>query len=45
MSLPGDIPCMRTCRNISCPYCAFGACMDNATCADRRTEEREEDGE
>ena len=38
MSLPGDIPCMTPCQNISCPYCAFGVCMDNATCADRRTE-------
>ena len=45
MSLPGDIPCLTPCQNISCPYCAFGACMDNTPCEDRQTDEREEDGE
>lgn len=32
MSLPGDIPCLIPCQNNSCPYCAFGACMDNTPC-------------
>ena len=36
MSLPGDIPCLTPCQNISCPYCAFGACMDNTPCDDRQ---------
>lgn len=39
MSMPGDIPCLRPCRNFTCDYCAFGVCMDNATCEDRWTEE------
>lgn len=43
MSLPGDIPCMRPCQNTTCPYCAFGSCMDNATCEDRLAEGREEE--
>lgn len=41
MVLPGDIPCMKTCNNTSCPYCAFSVCMDNETCDNRRTDERE----
>lgn len=45
MSLPGDIPCLTPCQNISCHYCAFGACMDNEPCEERQTEEREADGE
>lgn len=43
MSMPGDIPCKSTCENFTCPYCTFGVCMDNATCENRQTAEREED--
>lgn len=43
MSLPGDIPCLTPCQNISCPYCAFGACMDNThAMIGRRKEARSE---
>ena len=30
--MSGDMPCQATCHNAACPYCAFGECLDNATC-------------
>ena len=28
----GDMPCGKTCYNATCPWNAFGSCMDNDTC-------------
>ena len=33
--LPGDVPCNAECHNTHCRYCAFGMCMDNASCEER----------
>ena len=39
--MSGDMPCHATCHNAACHWCAFGECLDNATCDEQMNNEQE----